>query len=78
VSFLLEEGGHEEVEHFFKQYNSAFGSDSDDGVRAMASLFARNCVCPETAPESIQELYYDAFYEILDAFFKNIKSVKVV
>ena len=78
VASFLKEGDHEEVERLHSQYNSAFGSDFEDGVRAMASLFVRSCVAPDVDPGEVQGLHYDAFYEVLRAFFENIRSVKVV
>ena len=78
VDSFLKAGSHEDVQSLCRQYNSAFGSDFEDGVRAMASLFARTCVAPEVDPEEVQGLHYDAFHDVLRAFFENIKSVKVV
>ena len=78
VGSFLKAGAHEEVERLYRQYNSAFGSDFEDGLRAMASLFVRTCVAPDDDPGGVQGLHYDAFYEVLRAFFENIKSVKVV
>lgn len=78
VYSFLEAGAHEEVKKLCSQYNSAFGSDFEDGVRAMASLFAKTCVVPDVDPGEVQELHYDAFYEVLRTFFENINSVKVV
>ncbi len=78
VDSFLKAGAHEEVKRLCSQYNSAFGSDFEDGVRAMASLFARTCVASDVDPAEVQEVHYDAFYEVLKAFFENINSVKVV
>lgn len=78
VRSFLKAGAHEDVESLYEQYNSAFGSDFEDGVRAMAALFARTCAAPNVDPGEVQGLHYDAFYEVLRDFFENIKSVKVV
>ena len=78
VSAFLESGAHTEVEGLRRQYNQAFGSDPEDGVRAMASLFAQACGASEADRGDVQRLHHDAFFEVLNALFKNIKSVRVV
>ena len=75
---FLKKTGRGGIEPLHRQYNSAFGSDSQDGVRAIAGLFAQNCNVPGVEPAGIAKLHYDAFYGVLHTFFDNIKSVKVV
>ena len=75
---FLKQTGREEIEPLYSQYNSAFGSDFEDGVRAMARLFTHNCSVDGVEPAGIAKIHYDAFYEVLRTFFDNIKSVKVV
>lgn len=78
VGSFLREHGHEGVGSLGRQYSSAFGSDPEDGVREMASLFAQECAVPGIDIGKIRAVHYEAFYEVLRAFFDNIKSVKVV
>lgn len=75
---FLKKTGREKIGLLYQQYNSAFGSDFHDGVRAMAVLFAQNCSVTGVAQADIVRLHYDAFYAVLRVFFDNIKSVKVV
>lgn len=77
VHSFLKAGAHDEVERLYGCYNSAFGSDFDDGVRAMASLFVQHCAAADIDLREVQRLHYDAFYDVLRAFFENIRSVKV-
>ena len=75
---FLKETGQKEIESLYSEYNQAFGSDPVDGVRAMAKLFARNCSVDFVETKSIEEIHYNAFYEVLRTFFDNIKTVKIV
>lgn len=75
---FLEKSGNADIGLLYQEYNSAFGSDFQDGVRPMADLFSQNCDVPGVEPADISKLHYDAFYGVLRTFFDNIRSVKVV
>ena len=67
----LEEKNVSHINDINRVYCSAFGSSAHDGIRPMANIISK-----EIAGES--NVFYDAFYGILQAFFVDIKGVKLI
>jgi len=67
----LEEKNASHIDDISHIYNSAFGSSFQDGIRPMADLISR-----EIAGDS--NIFYNAFYGIMEAFFADIKGIKLI
>ena len=61
----------------YRQYNSAFGSSSVDGIKPMVFTFIDNVIGTKPSDEDFK-LFYDGFYSILSSLFNEIKKVKLV
>ena len=67
----LDEKNASYIDEISRIYNSAFGSSFQDGIRPMADIIAK-----EIAGDA--NVFYDAFYGILYAFFSDIKGIKLI
>lgn len=63
------------IEPLMRNYNSAFGSSYDDGIKPMAALFVQR-TWRESNPD-IEKYFYGIFYGIIEAFLKDLKAVKL-
>lgn len=59
-----------------KTYNSAFGSSFEDGIKPMARVITQ-AISPTNSSEC-EKYLYGVFYGILEAFFKDLKGIKIV
>ncbi len=57
-------------------YNSAFGSSFQDGIRPMAQVIAKEITSEKSS--NVENIFYDAFYGILEAFFTDLKGIKLI
>ncbi len=63
------------IEPLMRNYNSAFGSSYDDGIKPMAALFVQRA-WGESNPD-IEKYFYGIFYGIIEAFLNDLKAVKL-
>jgi len=63
----------DEISHI---YNSAFGSSFQDGIRPMTQVIADEIIDEKSS--HIENIFYDAFYGIIEAFFTDLKGIKLI
>ncbi len=67
----LKEKNASHIDEIFIFYNSAFGFSFQDGIRPMADIIT-------TQITGNTNVFYDAFYVILDELFNDIKRIKLI
>ena len=74
-SWYLREKNASNIYALIGVYNSAFGSLFEDGISPMADTIAINI--SEKGRSHTAKYFYGVFYDIIEAFMRDLKAVKI-
>ena len=75
-SEYLKEKTSSPIDALIRIYNSAFGSSFEDGISPMAHIFTERISAKN--PSDCEKYFYGVFYGILEAFFKDLKAIRMI